>query len=79
MYGSELIGIIFSGMGDDGSAYLAQIAQNKSHLWAQSPESSGCPSQPQAMIDSGFCQFFGTPLELAKRINHMLRGLKYSQ
>lgn len=79
VYGSELIGIIFSGMGDDGSAYLTQIAQNKSHLWAQSLESSGCSSQPQAVIDSGFCQFFGTPLELANRINHMLRGFKYSE
>ncbi|OPH35333.1 Chemotaxis response regulator protein-glutamate methylesterase of group 1 operon [Moraxella lacunata] len=78
VYGSELIGIIFSGMGNDGSAHLAQIAQNKSHLWAQSPESSGCPSQPQAMIDSGFCQFVGTPLELAGRITHMLRGFKYT-
>lgn len=76
VYGGELIGIIFSGMGNDGSKYLAQIAQNKSHLWAQSPESSGCASQPQAMIDSGFCQFVGTPIELAERVSHMLRGFK---
>lgn len=74
-YGSELIGIMFSGMGNDGSAFLAEISQNRSHLWAQSLESSGCPSQPKAMIDSGYCQFVGTPLELAGRINYMLRGL----
>lgn len=74
VYGSELIGIIFSGMGNDGSKHLAQVIQNKSHLWAQSPESSGCPSQPQAIIDSGFCQFVGTPIELAGRITRMLRA-----
>lgn len=78
VYGNELIGIIFSGMGNDGSAHLAEIAQNKSHLWAQSPSSSGCPSQPKAMIDSGFCQFVGTPVELANRVTHMLRGFKYT-
>lgn len=77
VYGSELIGIIFSGMGDDGSAHLSEITQNKSHLWAQSPSSSACPSQPKAMIDSGFCQFVGTPVELANRVTHMLRGFKY--
>lgn len=78
VYGSDLIGIIFSGMGDDGSAHLADITQNKSHLWAQSPSSSACPSQPKAMIDSGFCQFVGSPIELANRVTHMLRGFKYT-
>lgn len=77
VYGSSLISIIFSGMGNDGSQFLHEILPNRSHLWAQSPESSGCPSQPQAMIDSGFCQFVGSPLELAKRINHMFRGVRY--
>lgn len=78
-YGGELISIMFSGMGNDGSAFLSDIAQNRSHLWAQSPESSGCDSQPKAMIDSGYCQFIGTPLELAERINYMLRGMRFNQ
>lgn len=77
VYGSSLISIIFSGMGNDGSQQLREILPNRSHLWAQSPESSGCASQPQAMIDSGFCQFVGSPLELAQRINHMLRGVRH--
>lgn len=77
VFGSSLISIIFSGMGNDGSQYIDSILPNRSHLWAQSPESSGCASQPQAMIDSGFCQFVGSPLELAQRINHMLRTVRY--
>lgn len=77
VYGSSLISIIFSGMGNDGSQYINSILPNRSHLWAQSPETSGCASQPQAMIDSGFCQFVGSPLELAQRINHMLRAVRY--
>lgn len=79
VYGGELISIIFSGMGDDGSKYIEDIVQNRSYLWAQSPQSSGCASQPQAMIDTGYCQFVGSPIELAHKINHMLKSVQFSQ
>lgn len=73
VYGDELIAIIFSGMGNDGSQDLSQIAQNNSHLWSQSLQSSSCTSQPQAMIQSGFCQFVGSPLELANKVTQLLQ------
>lgn len=73
VYGDELIAIIFSGMGDDGSHDLAQITNNGTHLWSQSIQSSSCASQPQAMITSGFCQFVGSPLELAHKTNELFR------
>ncbi|MBE0406999.1 chemotaxis protein CheB [Psychrobacter sp. AOP22-C1-22] len=68
VYGSELINIIFSGMGNDGSQYLDLIQDNNSQLWAQQPSLSTCPSQPQAIIDSGYCSFVGSPAELAKKL-----------
>lgn len=68
VYGSELINIIFSGMGNDGSQYLHLIQDNNSQLWAQDPSISACPSQPQAIIDSGYCHFVGSPAELAKKL-----------
>lgn len=68
VYGSELINIIFSGMGNDGSQYLDLIQDNNSQLWAQEPSLSTCPSQPQAIIDSGYCGFVGSPVELAKKL-----------
>lgn len=68
VYGSELINIIFSGMGNDGSQYLHLIQDNNSQLWAQDPSISACPSQPQAIIDSGYCNFVGSPAELAKKL-----------
>lgn len=76
VFGNSLISIIFSGMGNDGSQHLESILPNRSHLWAQSPESSSCASQPQAMIDSGYCQFVGSPIELAQKINLMLRSVR---
>jgi two-component system chemotaxis response regulator CheB/chemosensory pili system protein ChpB (putative protein-glutamate methylesterase) len=72
VYGSELINIIFSGMGNDGSQYLDLIQDNDSQLWAQDPISSACPSQPQAIIDSGYCQFVGSPKALAEKLTHYI-------
>lgn len=68
VYGSRLVSIIFSGMGADGSQHLDVIQENHSQLWAQDPRLSTCPSQPQAIIDSGYCQFVGSPEVLAQRL-----------
>ena len=72
VYGSELINIIFSGMGNDGTQYLDLIQDNDSQLWAQDPSLSTCPSQPQAIIDSGYCQFVGSPTALAERLTNYI-------
>ena len=68
VYGSDLVSIIFSGMGNDGAQYLDLIQDNNSQLWVQDPSSSTCPSQPQAIIDSGYCQFIGSPELLARKL-----------
>lgn len=68
VYGNELVSIIFSGMGNDGSQYLDMIQDNHSQLWAQDPSLSTCASQPQAIIDSGYCHFIGSPEALAQKL-----------
>ncbi|MEK6199828.1 chemotaxis protein CheB [Psychrobacter sp. P11G5] len=68
VYGSDLVSIIFSGMGNDGTQYLDLIQDNNSQLWVQNPSTSTCPSQPQAIIDSGYCQFIGSPELLAQKL-----------
>ncbi|WP_010201617.1 chemotaxis protein CheB [Psychrobacter sp. PAMC 21119] len=68
VYGSELINIIFSGMGNDGAQHLDLIQDNDSQLWAQDPSVSTCPSQPQAIVDSGYCGFIGSPVALAQKL-----------
>ena len=55
-------------MGNDGSQYLDVIQENNSQLWAQDPSLSACPSQPQAIIDSGYCSFVGSPVDLAQKL-----------
>lgn len=68
VYGSDLVSIIFSGMGNDGAQYLDLIQDNNSQIWAQNPSTSTCPSQPQAIIKSGHCQFIGSPELLAQKL-----------
>lgn len=68
VYGTELVTIIFSGMGNDGTQHLDSIQDNHSQLWAQDPSLSTCPSQPQAIIDSGYCHFIGSPEALANKL-----------
>ncbi|WP_367106269.1 chemotaxis protein CheB [uncultured Psychrobacter sp.] len=69
VYGSDLVSIIFSGMGNDGTQYVDLIQNNNSQLWAQDPSLSVCPSQPKAIIDSGHCHFIGSPEALAHKLN----------
>lgn len=73
VYGSDLIAIIFSGMGDDGSQHAKEIGANHSQLWAQDPNTCQSPSQPQAFIDTGVCQFVGSPKMMAERLNRLVR------
>lgn len=77
VYGSDLVSIVFSGMGNDGSQYLAAIQDNNSQLWVQDPKLSTCSSQPQAIIDSGFCQFVASPQALAKKLEDFVHHRRY--
>ena len=67
-FGNNLITIVFSGMGNDGSDVAATVKKNGSIIWAQSPDSSTCASQPQSMIESNQVTFVGTPKQLAQQL-----------
>lgn len=68
VFGNRLINIVFSGMGNDGSDAALTVKQNGSVIWAQSPASSICASQPQSMIQSNQVTFIGTPKQLAEQL-----------
>lgn len=74
VYGSQLISIIFSGMGDDGTQHAKSLLANRSLFWAQDPATCASPSQPQSFINTGLCQFVGTPEALAKRLTLMTKS-----
>lgn len=72
IHDERFIAIIFSGMGADGSQYLKDLGAHKSQLWAQDPATCGSPSQPQALIDSGHCDFVGDVQALAMRLTNIV-------
>lgn len=75
VYGSQLVGIILSGMGNDGSQHAKSLPINRSLFWAQDPKSCASASQPQAFIDTGICQFIGTPKDLADKMSMLAKSL----
>lgn len=76
VHGAQLISIIFSGMGNDGSQYAKELGVNQSMFWAQDPATCQSPSQPKAFIETGVCQFIGSPEAMAERLSKLL--LPYS-
>jgi len=60
--------IIFSGMGNDGSASLRIFEAVGGRVWAQAPTSAVCPGMPQAALDTGLVQRSGDPAELARAL-----------
>lgn len=67
-YGQKLVTIVFSGMGEDGSAAAADVVRFGGQIWAQNSESCDCASQPEHMRATGRVHFNGTPEALAAHL-----------
>ena len=67
-FGSRLITIVFSGMGDDGSAAVARVQEAGGTIWTQSSGSCVSSSQPDNVRASGQVSFNGTPEVLAEHL-----------
>jgi len=71
-FSNRLLTIVFSGMGEDGSAVAKQVTQQGGLIWAQSADSCDCASQPDAMRATGQVSFNGTPALLAQKLQVLL-------
>lgn len=69
---SRLITIVFSGMGDDGSAAVTSVQEARGTIWAQSSGSCVCSSQPDNVRASGQVSFNGTPEVLAEHLQQFI-------
>jgi chemosensory pili system protein ChpB (putative protein-glutamate methylesterase) len=65
--------IMFSGMGNDGSAALPIFAAAGGRVWAQSPASAVCSAMPEAAIGTGLVQRSGDPASLADALEKLYR------
>lgn len=71
-FGSRLITIVFSGMGDDGSAAVSAVQETRGVIWAQTSGSCVCASQPDNVRASGQVSFNGTPEILAEHLQQFI-------
>jgi two-component system chemotaxis response regulator CheB len=55
-FGRKTIGVLMTGMGEDGAAGLGVIREAGGHTIAQHPESCVVDSMPRAAIEQGFAQ-----------------------
>ena len=54
------------------SDVAATVKKNGSIIWAQTPDSSTCASQPQSMIESNQVTFVGTPKAVSWAANRLM-------
>lgn len=67
-YGKHSGAIIFSGMGNDGSAGVRTMAAQGAEVWAQDAASCLVSSMPDQVRQTGVVSFSGTPEALAQRL-----------
>lgn len=72
-YGARAGVIVFSGMGDDGTAGARLIHQQGGQVWAQSPDSCTVASMPESVIASDIVTTVATPAQLAKRLTEFMQ------
>lgn len=64
----QLLTIVFSGMGDDGSKSAAIQVATGGKIWAQNAESCASSSQPDQMRNTGYVSFSANPEQLAEQL-----------
>ena len=71
--GTNSIGIIMTGMGDDGAASCRLIKQVGGKAWAQSPDDCTSDSMPVSALSTGCVSLNGTPEYLARSLAQLKR------
>ncbi|PUE11879.1 hypothetical protein B9Z51_04840 [Limnohabitans sp. T6-5] len=70
--GIQAIGVLLSGMGNDGVAGLRAIEAQGGLTFAQQPETASFPSMPQSAIDAGCVRVVAIPEDMPDRIIQMV-------
>ena len=73
VYKDKVVGIILSGMGNDGLLGARKIKQAGGIIIAQTPETTVIDSMPKAIIDEGLADEILTPKEISNRIISLVK------
>ncbi len=74
VYGSDLVGVIMTGMGNDGFDGLKLIKENQGYIIGQKKESCVVYGMPAMATAQGLVDSSLAPIDIAGRINFLLRG-----
>ena len=72
--GKNAIGVVLSGMGQDGLAGLQAIEAKGGLTLAQQPETAGFPSMPQSAIEAGCVRVVAAPEDMPQRIMQIVQA-----
>jgi len=70
----EVLGIVLTGLGEDGLAGARAIVAAGGKVWAQDRASAVAPSMPGKLCDAGLASFTGTPAELGDELVTRILG-----
>ena len=71
--GEKAVGVILSGMGNDGAAGFRVIKERDGTTFAQSARSAQHPSMPAAAVESGLVDIVGTPRSIAVKLGQLAK------
>lgn len=74
VYGGGLVGVIMTGMGNDGFDGLKLIKKNNGYVIGQNKESCVVYGMPAMATNEGLVDSSLNPIDIASRINFLLRG-----
>jgi two-component system, chemotaxis family, CheB/CheR fusion protein len=72
----NMIAVILSGMGKDGTEGIKAISKNGGVVIAQEPSSAKEESMPEGVIDSGYADFILNPKKMPERIIRIVEAFK---
>lgn len=72
----NIIAVILSGLGKDGTKGIAAISKNGGAIIAQEPSSAKEVSMPISVITSGYADFILNPKKMPQQIIHIVKGFK---
>ena len=72
----NVIALILSGLGKDGTKGIQAISKNGGVIIAQEPSSAKEESMPEGVIDSGYADFILDPKKMPEKIIRIVKGFK---
>ena len=76
LYGSRAVGVLLTGMGDDGADGMVKIRQGGGHTIAESEETAVIFGMPREAIERGGAEVIAPSSDIANQIQIALRKIK---